>query len=195
MVDALKDLEFKGGGLFLKINSGEPVTLRVLTLDPVVSTDQWGGTKYAFTVWNWNENKAQIWQTTPGNLKKLTSIHRDEDFDPLNKLDVKVTATGEMLEKRYEIVPLPKAKELTNAMVKEARTINLDEKIEGGSRLSAYEESDGEEVSGYEKAKATAARLREDMPQEPADPENVMEEDVVIDDIGDEPISLDDIPF
>lgn len=165
--DALSQYEFKNsGGLFMKVNAGEPVTIRVLTLDPLVSVDKWGGTKYSFVVWNWNENKAQIWSTTPGNLKKLVAIHRDEDFEPLNNLDVKVSATGEMLEKRYEIVPLPKAKELTREMVEEATNIKLEDKIDGGVRLSAYNEGYDlpivqlEETSGYQKAKAVAEELK-----------------------------------
>lgn len=164
-MDSLSQYEPKNsGGLFMRVNSGEPVTLRVLTLDPLVSVDKWGGTKYAFVVWNWNENKAQIWSTTPGNLKKLVAIHRDEDFDPLNKLDVKVSATGEMLEKRYEIVPLPKVKEMTREMVEEAQAIKLEDKIENGVRLSAY--SEGEDLptiqteSGYDRAKAIAEQLK-----------------------------------
>lgn len=194
MIDSLATYEPKGGGLFLKVNSGEPVKLRVLTLDPLVSVDQWGGTKYAFVVWNWTEGKAQIWQTTPGNLKKLTAIHRDEDLEPLNKIDIKVSATGEMLEKRYEITPLPKAQELKPEMVKEAQSIKLEEQIEGGMRLSQYEE-DGELDSGYEKAKKTAQAIKDkkDKVVEPEEGEEITEED-----LNDEPedsIDLADIPF
>lgn len=178
MVDSLATYEPKGGGLFLKVNSGEPVTLRVLTLDPLVSTDKWGGTKYAFVVWNWSEGKAQIWQTTPGNLKKLTAIHRDEDFEPLNKVDIKVSATGEMLEKRYEVLALPKAKELTREMVEEAQGIKLEEVINGGSRLSEHsEDSEDTPTTGYEKARAKANEIREqaDGLQEPDDPVDLSE--------------------
>jgi hypothetical protein len=63
-------------------------------------------------------------------------------------------------------------------MIKEAQAIKLEEKIEGGIRLSAINEGEElpttevEESSGYDKARAQADKLK-----------------------GDEPINLEDIPF
>lgn len=167
------------GGLFLKLRSDEPVTLRVLTLDPLVSKDKWGNTKYSFTVWNWNEGKAQILQKPKTVLKMLTAIHQDDDFPALNKVDVKITATGELKETRYSIMALPKTRELTKEMVDQARTINLETLMPEGIRLSAVIE--GQEVPqaafsadssmndqkdpitaqpGYMKAKQEAERIK-----------------------------------
>lgn len=193
-MDALATVNIKEtGGLYLKFKDGDAIKLRVLTLDPMVSEKVWDNTpdkvdtKYAFVVWNWEENKAQVLQVGPGLLKRFTAIHRDEDFDPLNKVDIKISATGEMLERRYEVQVLPKAQTLTNDMIKEAQAVNLEDVIQDKrGRLSAYSEGDGEEVSegsGYEKAKATAHKIKD------------KEDDVVIEDIGDGEIDLDDIPF
>lgn len=166
-VDALSLYEPKEGGLYLKLKSGEPVTLRVLTLDPVASKDKWGNTRYAFVVWNWNENRAQILQKGGSVLKQLVEIHRDDSFDALNKIDIKVTVTGEGLETRYSILPLPKARQLTAEMVEEAKQINLDDKIEYGIRLSASNSGepipsnpDAEEGPGYAKAKSVAESIK-----------------------------------
>lgn len=158
--DSLSTWQPTGSGLFLKFKSGEPVTVRVLTLDPVVAKDQWGGTRYAFVVWNWNENKAQILNKGHGFLKQFVAIHTDEDFGALNEVDVKITSSGEGLETRYNIVPLPKARELTSDMQREADLIDLDEKIEGGVRLSEVNEGDTDNLTGYEKAKATANKIK-----------------------------------
>lgn len=175
--DALKNMELKTTGLFVKVKEGEPQTLRILTLDPLVSRDQWGNTRYSFIVWNWTAEKAQILSKGPGIVKQLQAIHLDEDFEPLNKLDIKLIATGEGLETRYSVQVLQKAKELTNDMIKEAQAIKLEEKIEGGIRLSAINE--GEELptelpaeSGYEKARAQADKIK-----------------------GEDEVNLDDIPF
>ena len=205
MTDALKDYQPKENSLWLKVNSGEPVTMRVLTLDPLVSVDNYGNTRYSFVVWNWNLGLAQIWSTTPGNLKKLTAIHRDEDLEPLNKMDIKVTATGEMLEKRYEVMPLPKSRELTRDMVNLAASVKLEDKItENKGRLSVYMEQDeyvdfedktapSAPKTGYDKAKAVAESLktRQDVVDENVD------DPLTLADLGgeEEPVDLDSIPF
>jgi hypothetical protein len=151
MQDALSQYEPKSNSRYLKVESGAAgVKLRVLTLDPLVSVDKWGNTKYSFVIWNWTENKAQVWSTTPGNLKKLTALHRNEDWPPLNKIDVTVSAEGEMKEKRYEITPLPKAQEMTADIVEQCKAVNLEELVSDNiGRLSAHlADEDGFEDGG-----------------------------------------------
>lgn len=196
MTDALKDYEPKDSSIYLKFKDGDEIKLRVLTLDPLVSEKVWPNspekidTKYAFVVWNWNAGRAQVLQVGPGLLSRFTKIHRDEDFEPLNKADIKITATGDMLERRYTVDVLPKAQELTKEMIAEAQKIKLEDLIQDSrGRLSEYsDEGEQEDVSepaepktGYEKAKETASKIKGD--------------DVVDFDIGDEPIKLEDIPF
>lgn len=187
--DALSKFDFSkvtGGGLFLKFKADEPVTLRVLTVDPVVSNEEYRNpdtdevesvsTKFSFVVYNFTEGKAQILKATPTIAKEIGRLHTDPDFGAnIRKIDIKITPTGEKLLRRYSVQVLPKANTLTNEQIKECQAINLDEKVEG-DRMSFYEPS-----TGYEKAKATAAALKG--------------EDTVVEDIGDEPINLDNIPF
>lgn len=171
--------------MFLKFKANEPVTLRVLTVDPVVSNEEYRNkdtdevesvtTKFAFIVYNWTDEKAQILKATPTIARKISELHKDPDFGAnIRKVDIKITPTGEMLERRYDIQVLPTAKTLTNDMVKEAQAINLDEKVDG-DRMSLVG------GPGYEKAKATASALKG--------------EDMVADVNPDEEINLDDIPF
>jgi len=189
MTDALATYEPKSDSVWVKFKDGDAVKLRVLTLDPVIVEKEWPNspgkidTKYAFTVWNWTENKPMVWQVGSGLLKRLTSIHRDEDFDPLNKVDIKVTATGEMLERRYEVDVMPKPQEMTPDMLKEAQGVVLEDLLtDNRGRMSRYNETiDADQTSGYDKAKKAAKNLKKP--------------DVVIDEMGDEPINLNDIPF
>lgn len=218
--DALGSFDFNkvgGGGLFLKFQSGQPVTVRVLTTDPIVSnktfTDKKTGeisvsTRFAFIVYNFTEGKAQILQVGPSIAREFGKLHVDQDFGAnIRKLDIKITPSGEGLERRYDIKVLQTAHDMTADQVNEAKAIDLDEKVEGG-RLSEYDAdaakpvgnngsavgSGGSSTPGYDAAKAKARSIgkKDDASEEDQPPAKT---DPVIDDIGDEPINLDDIPF
>ena len=203
MSDALAGFDFNqvgGGSLFLKFEADKPVKLRVLTTDPLVYIDKFANTRFAFIVYNLTDGKAQILQATPGMARRIGEIHKDEDFGAnIQKVDVKITPTGAGMERRYTIQALPNATDLTQAQLKEAKEINLEEKVGKDApmaqRMSFYDreafnaahqqaEDEQEVVSGYDKAKAQADALR---PGETPDE--------VVEDIGDEPINLNDIPF
>lgn len=163
--------------LFLKFQAGKPVTLRVLTVDPMVQTVTYEGdgeenisTKFAFIVYNHTDQLAQILSATPNMAKKIGELHLDPDFGAnIREIDIKITPTGEKLKRRYDIQVLPKATQLTNAQIKECAAIDLEKLIPEGQRMSFYDPTE------------------KPQPQ-PAD-------DIVIEDIGDEPIDLSDIPF
>lgn len=194
MVDSLATYDVKSNGLFLRVDGGTSVKIRVLTLDPGVvessgensQGEKWSSTKYGFIVWNWDEDKAQYWTTTPGVLKQLTNIHRDEDLDALNKLDVKVSATGEMLEKRYSVMPLPKSGEITKKILEEAKTLDISSINGYKGRLSELMDSEESEKSLGDEYRAKQAEKAVTANEE---------EDEVIEDIGDEPMDISAIPF
>ncbi len=185
--DALSNFKFpKGKGLFTTFEDGDSFKLRVLTTDPVVTTKEFEGadgevtisTKFAFVVYNFTLGKAQILNAGATIVKAIQKLHQDEEWGAdIRKMDIKISATGQGMKRKYEIIPLPKSETLTNEQIKECQAIDLDTKIENGQRMSFYKP---EEQTGYEKAKEVAANLKQD---------------VVIEDVGDEPINLDDIPF
>lgn len=219
--DALRDMDkfnrMTGSGLFIKFRADVPLVLRVLTTDPVVSetefTDRQTGeinlsTRFAFIVYNFTEEKAQILQASPAMARKIGEIHSDDDFGGnIRNVDIKITPSGESLERRYDIQVLPKPRTLTRDMVEEAKKIDLDKSVKNSKgRMSDYDTepvgtggsavgSGGSDTPGYDSAKEKARGIsKKDEPIEeddtpPANP------DEVIDDIGDEPINLDDIPF
>lgn len=181
--DALSKFDFSKvtkQGLFLKFEAGKPVTLRILTVDPMVSTvtyeDEKTGeesiqTKFAFVVYNFTDGKAQILSATPNMARKIGELHVDDDFGAnIRKIDIKISPTGEKLQRKYDIQVLPKTNELTTAQIRECAAINLEDRIPEGGRMSFYKP---EEVTPVVK--------EEDAPP--------------IEEITDEPINLDDIPF
>ncbi len=143
--DALSKFEFKQGGggeLFVKIKEGSPQKLRVLTLDPLVHVDKFANTRFAFVVFNYTQGKAMVLDKGGSIANTLKQLHEDEDYEALNKIDVKISATGEGMETRYSINVLPKTETLTVDQIKECANIKLDEVIKNGTRMSAI--NDGE---------------------------------------------------
>ncbi len=187
-VDALSTFQFpKTKGLFTTFEDGDEFKLRVLTTDPVVSTKEFAAadgtvnlsTKFGFIVYNFTLEKAQILNAGATITKEIQRIHQDPDFGGnIKKVDIKIVATGNKLTRKYTINVLPNTQQLTNEQIKECQSINLDEKIEGGQRMSFY---NPEEKSGYDQAKEVRANLEK--------------ADIVIEDIPDDPIDLNDIPF
>lgn len=186
--DALKSFDWGtvgGGGLFLKFEAGKPVTLRVLTTDPVVTNkvfvDKTSGeesvnTQFSFVVYNFTDSKAQILSASPGIARKIGELHVDEDFGAdIRKIDIKISPTGEKLQRRYDIQVLPKTNELTSEQIKECAAIKLDDKVEG-DRMSMYDPKKYEPVAAKEEHTPGVADAVHDVPDE-------------------EPINLDDIPF
>lgn len=198
MTDALSTFK-PTSGLYLKFTDGDEIKLRILTLDPLVSEKSFENkstgevtlsTKYAFIVWNWSEEKAQVLEVGPGLLNRFVRIHQDEDLPALNKTDIKISATGEMLGRRYDVVVLPTSKELSKEAVKEAHNLKLEELVKDSKgRLSEFaDELPSTELNsdtpGYDKAKATASNIGKN--------EKL---DTVEDVNPDEEVNLNDIPF
>lgn len=186
-----------GGSVWLKFSPDTPVKLRVLTNDPLVTIDKFGNTRFNFLVWNWDEKKAQILSKGASILKQLQAIHTDPDYGSIREVDVKITATGEGMETRYTVMPLPKSQTLTQSIIEECKLVKFSEIIKNGLPLSKYnegeeptpqaEEVDSDSQSGYAKARAQADNIKAKVDEvfEPSE-EQLGEE---------EQIDLDSIPF
>lgn len=174
-------------GLFLKWEPGVPFKLRILTTDPVVYTNTYKdpvtgeegepSTKFAFTVYNFTKTRAQILQASPAMARKIGEIHKDPDFGSnVQKIDIKITPTGEKLERRYDIQVLPSTEAMTAAQITEARKIDLDAELAKNNTFT-------QRMSLFNPAQQMAQKSPDFVP------------DVVVEDTTDEPINLDDIPF
>jgi hypothetical protein len=189
--DALSDAKF-GSNLFLK---DFPVKIRVLTRDPMVYNDNYANTKYAFVVYNLEDDQVQILDKTGGFAKRFQEINADEDFGgDLRKINIKIT-TNDLSGKeiRYTLTPVGTPSDLTEEqkkIIKDSK-IDLDKVIKkknpGAIRLS--------EVNQGKKPGPAAGENEGDDEEDVKPSKDVAPEDVVIEDIGDEPINLDDIPF
>lgn len=188
MSDALRNYKFKesGGGLFLKLAKGDSIKLRILTTDPLVSTDNYGNTRFNFVVWNWDESKAQILSKGASIARPIQKLHLDEDYGAdIQKIDVKLTATSTGVEDKdveYTVNPLPKANELTPEILAEVKKIDLEKAITNGTRMSKLLE--GEELPVKDVNDMDGVDDRRD---------DSGKDEVVLDD--DEPVDLSDIPF
>lgn len=184
--NALKDAKFNTG-LYLK---DFPAKVRILTRDPMVYTDNYGNTKYVFAVYNVTENKVQILDKGPGFPQRFQEIDNDPDFGgDIRKVDLKITTNGKdgSIEVRYTITPVGTPSELSKQAIKSIvdQGFDLAEKVQKNNpnavRLSEIN-------AGAEMPVASEAEAPQASP-------DVASQDVEIEDIGDEPIDINKIPF
>lgn len=179
--DALGAAKF-GNGLYVK---DFPVKLRVLTRDPMVYNSDYKGqpsTHYVFVVYNFDTQSVQVLDKGAGTVQQLQEINADPDYgSDLRGIDVKIKTNGESGKNiRYIVNPIGEPHELTKEEVKRIyeAALDLEKTVKrnnpGAIRLS--EVNAGKQPTGDDEANGPTT--------EPT-----------IEDVGDEPISLDDIPF
>lgn len=157
MTDGLGNLKFEESqGKWLKFKADTPIKIRVWSTNPVVHDNSYTdpktnevsvSTKYAFAVWNFVLGREQILDAGATITKRISELHQDDDFGAdITSIDLKVMPTGELLERRYTVTPLPKATQLTPEQEKALAALDksLDEEITNGVRASAY--NDGFEL-------------------------------------------------
>lgn len=145
MVDSLKNIRLKSGnsegGLFIRFSADEPVKLRVFSTNPVVANDPFGNTRYNFAVWNFSEAKAMILSAGAIITRAISELHGDEDYGAdVTKVDIKISPTGEKMERRYSVQVLPKS---ANIDPKDAETVEtldkeLEKYVKNGIRAEEY---------------------------------------------------------
>lgn len=172
-----------GSDLFL---SDFPAKIRVLTRDPMVYGDKYGNTRYAFAVFNLETKQVQILNKGPGFAKRFKEINADKDFGgDIRLVDLKITTNGKPgIEVRYTITPVGAPSQPTKEQIATIveQGFDLGEKIKKNNpnALRLSEVNAGKKVI---------------MPEsDEVEPEKAGD-DVVIEDIGDEKIDLDKIPF
>lgn len=169
MVD-IKDLYAKnkpagGNGLFLKINDGETVQLRILDLPTIFQSEYEGkvSTKYAWPVYNHNDQKVQILQGGSTIYNAVNDLIQDDDYGDPTEYDIKVSRTGTGMDTKYGVLPPRNSKDVP-------------------------EELDVPDVTAVITASPFASGAHK-LGESP------VSKDVVLDDIDDEPIDLSEVPF
>lgn len=143
--DPLSKLQFnEGGGAsseFIKFKSGSSYKLRIFTTNPTIHVNNFGKEQISFAVWNWEEDKAMILSKGPSIARQISQLHQDEDFGAdITKVDIKISATGDGMDREYTLNVLPKSIDMTEAQ-EEALT-ELDKSLskifKGSVRAEEY---------------------------------------------------------
>lgn len=184
--DALSTFDFSKvmkPGVWLKFVPGEPFTLRILTTDPLVTSESYEDkrtgetrvdTKFSFIVYNFTLDKAQVLKTTPKTAQRIAEIHLDDEYGAdIRKVDVRITPPEKNEIKAYLVEVLQKTRTLTNDQIKEAQAISLEDLMPDGGRMSFYdkdkENRKQQETPGHDYAEEVAEGLKKDV--EPTDEE------------------------
>lgn len=144
--DALKNIRLKDngsgeGGLFIRFVAGEPRKVRVFSLNPLVANDQFENTRYNMAVWDFTEAKPMILSAGATIIRGISELHNDEDFGAdVSKVDIKITPTGEKMERRYTLSVLPKAASLTPEDTAKVQELDkdLEKFVKNGIRAEEY---------------------------------------------------------
>jgi hypothetical protein len=168
MDSPLKDLQFKegGGDTFIKFETGKAVKLRVYSNNPTISIDNYGNTRYSFVVWDYESGKAKILSKGTSIAKPIAELDSDEDFGAdITKQDLKITPTGDGMERRYTITVLPKPNILATEATDSLKELDdkLEQIIKNGIRASDF--NNGKQVPAGDPAITDEFKL-EDLPED-----------------------------
>lgn len=179
-----------GGGQYLKLNDGDTVKVRIAS-DPIIFESigeregkQSISTRYGWLVWNQDEQAPQILHQSATFFKSIAGLAQNEEWGDPQGYNIQITRRGANFnDTTYVVTPSTNREPLTIAAQNQLRELDLIKATE----VSTFNQhvmwlSDFEDGNKPKPAAAAA-----EMP--PAKP------DPIIDDVGEEPINLDDIPF
>lgn len=134
------------------------------------------------------DSKPKIFSSTPGVYKKIKAFAQQEQWGDPKTYDIQIKRTEDPGPGYYDVMALPNKTEITEKEQEAVDSLEMT-KLSPNARLSSNPQID-DLSDEYTKPKAP------DAPEEGTDgPAPEAEEEIVIEDIGDEPINLDDIPF
>lgn len=120
------------GGLYLKLEDGQTVSLRLATEPYIyqsVFTQADGATKfstrYAWVIFNHDENAAQVLQLSATTFKTIQGYANDEDYGDPTTYNLKITRNGTGTDTTYAIIASPKKTVLTPEQKLEVNKITL----------------------------------------------------------------------
>jgi hypothetical protein len=192
----------EGGGLYLKLQDGETVKLRFASQPAIFEAegkDRETGeitlrTQYGWLVWNQDQKMPQVWTQGVRFFKQIAALAQDEEWGDPIEYDIKLTRQGSDTSTTYTVTPSSNRTPLGDEAKEKINKIDLIKAIgagRGNQRVMWLSEWDDQvaqqEEQGHEKevdALETAGKAKK-----------AADKDAVIEDIGDEPMNLDDIPF
>jgi hypothetical protein len=169
----------KGDGLFLKTEGGNTYRLIILSnaFHHITEFEDRISDRYAWAVYNTEEKKIQVLDKGISVFKQVYALAVDDDWGyPQHDYDIKLTHTGSGLDTEYSLLPGKKLNdvEATKKLLAEAEKIDFQKLFGGGNWIDEETEDRGDD-SGKDEAP--------------------LDDDVIIDDVDDEPVDLSDVPF
>lgn len=123
-----------GSNTYLRLKDGDNIKVRIFGT-PVVFQNDYNGqisTKFAYVVWNYQEEKAQVFQFGKKIAGYLDDLADNEDWGDVTSYDIRVGRTGSGLnDTEYSVQPSPKSEPLTEAQLTELKDLNLTILIPG----------------------------------------------------------------
>lgn len=138
------DVEIKSSGLFLKIESGKPVTIRLLQDTPLsriihgfgklsvkcdgegclscLSTDaefKKAKQRFKINVYSHDDQKVKVFEFGPGLMRQFKTTEKNLGTQGLKIKDVDliIDAAGEKEQRKYQVTPMIKSKEIPVGLV------------------------------------------------------------------------------
>jgi len=100
---------------------------------------------WAFAVWNYEEERAQIMELTQSSIQNaIKALVDNKKWGDPKGYDITITKSGEGLATEYNIMPNPHTP-ITEAMTKaiEEKPVNLDKLFDGEDPFGGSQEDDG----------------------------------------------------
>ncbi len=119
-----------GGGDYLKLKDGDKVKLRIAS-EPAISVYKEGDRpRYAWTVWNRDEGKAQIYSAGVSVYSQIADL--TEEWGDPTEFDIVVKRTGSGLQDTsYSVTPVRTSNELTKDEKEQVDKVDLIAGIKG----------------------------------------------------------------
>ena len=152
---------------------------------------------FHFAVIDRADGIAKIFTTTGGVYGQVKSLAEDPEWGDPKQYDITVTRTEQPGKNYYSLLASPNKSQLTSEELAKVDGLNIAKRLPAARPAAAPQPDD----FGQDTRSEPVSWISSEGPAAPAQswdnpaPQQQQNTDIVIEDIGDEPINLDDIPF
>lgn len=182
-IDAYKKyIAPKASGNYFKLEDGETGKIRIAS-DAFVYQDSYKGQKkptpsYAWVIWNFTEERVQVWQASLTSFKTIQALILDEDWGDPEEYNLTIRREGSSTDTKYHITPSPNKSPLKDVLdinaLDQIVAFDIFEVMKDKKLVSLADAADGAELDDPDQGSG----------------------DVVIKDLDpNQSVNLDDIPF
>jgi len=173
-----------GSDIYLQLEDGT-TRLRILS-DPVVQNKTFANdpdnprTIFSWIVWDYKTESLKLLSKGASILKSLDSVSAAWGDSIPMKCDVLIDKTGTGMQTKYSVqgVPTMPTHPLPADIQQQVEALDLDKLLPGNIPIGDFADGAQPESKSWDNSAVAPEKL-----------------DTVVEDVGDEPINLDDIPF